>query len=30
MAYECDFFEEGALARIIASIIGNVFGFKAV
>jgi ribulose-bisphosphate carboxylase large chain len=30
MAYECDFFEEGALASLIASIIGNVFGFKAV
>ena len=30
IAYECDLFEEGSLANITASIIGNVFGFKAV
>ena len=30
VAYECDLFEEGSLANITASIIGNVFGFKAV
>jgi len=29
VAYECDLFEEGSLANITASIIGNVFGFKA-
>jgi len=28
--YECELFEEGSLANITASIIGNVFGFKAV
>jgi ribulose-bisphosphate carboxylase large chain len=26
----CDLFEEGSLANLTASIIGNVFGFKAV
>jgi ribulose-bisphosphate carboxylase large chain len=30
VAYELDLFEEGSLANITASIIGNVFGFKAV
>jgi len=30
IAYECELFEEGSLANITASIIGNVFGFKAV
>jgi len=30
IAYECDLFEEGSLANITASIIGNVFGFKAL
>jgi len=30
VAYEIDLFEEGSLANITASIIGNVFGFKAV
>jgi len=30
IAYECDLFEEGSLANMTASIIGNVFGFKAV
>jgi ribulose-bisphosphate carboxylase large chain len=30
IAYEIDLFEEGSLANITASIIGNVFGFKAV
>nr|YP_010206773.1 ribulose-1,5-bisphosphate carboxylase/oxygenase large subunit [Alaria esculenta]UAX21229.1 ribulose-1,5-bisphosphate carboxylase/oxygenase large subunit [Alaria esculenta]UAX22921.1 ribulose-1,5-bisphosphate carboxylase/oxygenase large subunit [Alaria esculenta]UXD12085.1 ribulose-1,5-bisphosphate carboxylase/oxygenase large subunit [Alaria esculenta]UXD12226.1 ribulose-1,5-bisphosphate carboxylase/oxygenase large subunit [Alaria esculenta]UXD12367.1 ribulose-1,5-bisphosphate carboxylase/ox len=30
VAYECDLFEEGSLANLTASIIGNVFGFKAV
>ena len=30
IAYECDLFEEGSLANITASIIGNVFGFKAI
>jgi len=30
IAYECDLFEEGSLANLTASIIGNVFGFKAV
>jgi ribulose-bisphosphate carboxylase large chain len=30
VAYECDLFEEGSLANITASIIGNVFGFKAI
>jgi ribulose-bisphosphate carboxylase large chain len=30
VAYEVDLFEEGSLANITASIIGNVFGFKAV
>jgi ribulose-bisphosphate carboxylase large chain len=28
--YECDLFEEGSIANLTASIIGNVFGFKAV
>jgi len=30
VAYELDLFEEGSLANLMASIIGNVFGFKAV
>jgi ribulose-bisphosphate carboxylase large chain len=30
IAYECDLFEEGSLPNMTASIIGNVFGFKAV
>jgi ribulose-bisphosphate carboxylase large chain len=30
IAYEVDLFEEGSLANMTASIIGNVFGFKAV
>jgi ribulose-bisphosphate carboxylase large chain len=30
VAYECDLFEEGSIANLTASIIGNVFGFKAV
>lgn len=30
VAYEVDLFEEGSLANMTASIIGNVFGFKAV
>jgi ribulose-bisphosphate carboxylase large chain len=30
IAYECDLFEEGSLPNLTASIIGNVFGFKAV
>jgi len=30
VAYELDLFEEGSLANLTASIIGNVFGFKAV
>jgi ribulose-bisphosphate carboxylase large chain len=30
IAYEIDLFEEGSLAIMTASIIGNVFGFKAV
>jgi ribulose-bisphosphate carboxylase large chain len=30
IAYECDLFEEASLANLTASIIGNVFGFKAV
>jgi len=30
IAYDCDLFEEGSLANMTASIIGNVFGFKAV
>jgi ribulose-bisphosphate carboxylase large chain len=30
IAYEIDLFEEGSLANMTASIIGNVFGFKAV
>jgi ribulose-bisphosphate carboxylase large chain len=30
IAYEGDLFEEGSLANMTASIIGNVFGFKAV
>jgi ribulose-bisphosphate carboxylase large chain len=28
IAYECDLFEEGSLANLTASIIGNVFGLK--
>jgi len=30
IAYECELFEEGSLANLTASIIGNVFGFKAI
>jgi ribulose-bisphosphate carboxylase large chain len=30
IAYECDLFEEGSIANLTASIIGNVFGFIAV
>jgi len=30
IAYECELFEEGSIANLTASIIGNVFGFKAV
>merc|ERR1711920_1221189 len=30
VAYDIDLFEEGSLANLTASIIGNVFGFKAV
>jgi len=30
IAYECDLFEEGSIPNLTASIIGNVFGFKAV
>jgi ribulose-bisphosphate carboxylase large chain len=30
IAYDIDLFEEGSLANLTASIIGNVFGFKAV
>jgi len=30
VAYEIDLFEEGSLANMTASIIGNVFGFKAL
>jgi ribulose-bisphosphate carboxylase large chain len=30
IAYEIELFEEGSLANLTASIIGNVFGFKAV
>jgi len=30
IAYELDLFEEGSLSNLTASIIGNVFGFKAV
>jgi len=30
ISYEVDLFEEGSLANMTASIIGNVFGFKAV
>jgi len=30
IAYECDLFEEASIANLTASIIGNVFGFKAV
>jgi len=30
IAYELDLFEEGSLANLTSSIIGNVFGFKAV
>ena len=29
IAYECDLFEEGSLANLTASIIGNVFGFQS-
>merc|ERR1712176_1502684 len=30
IAYDIDLFEEGSLANLTASIIGNVFGFKAI
>ena len=30
IAYDLDLFEEGSLANLTASIIGNIFGFKAV
>lgn len=30
ISYECDLFEEGSIPNLTASIIGNVFGFKAV
>jgi ribulose-bisphosphate carboxylase large chain len=30
IAYDIDLFEEGSLANLTASIIGNIFGFKAV
>ena len=30
IAYDLDLFEEGSIANLAASIIGNVFGFKAV
>jgi ribulose-bisphosphate carboxylase large chain len=30
IAYELDLFEEGSIANLTASIIGNVFGFKAI
>merc|ERR1711966_476185 len=30
IAYECDLFEEASLSNLTASIIGNVFGFKAI
>ena len=30
IAYDIDLFEEGSLACLTASIIGNVFGFKAI
>src|SRR6476659_1628726 len=30
ISYQCELFEEGSLANLTASIIGNVFGFKAV
>ena len=30
IAYEMDLFEEGSIANLTASIIGNVFGFKAI
>jgi ribulose-bisphosphate carboxylase large chain len=30
IAYDVDLFEEGSLANLTASIIGNVFGFKAI
>ena len=30
VAYDLDLFEEGSIANLTASIIGNVFGFKAV
>jgi ribulose-bisphosphate carboxylase large chain len=30
VAYDLDLFEEGSLANLSASIIGNIFGFKAV
>ncbi len=30
VAYECDLFEEASIANLTASVIGNVFGFKAL
>ena len=30
IAYDLDLFEPGSIANLTASIIGNVFGFKAV
>jgi len=30
IAYDIDLFEEGSLANLTASIIGNIFGFKAI
>ena len=30
IAYDLDLFEEGSIANLTASIIGNVFGFKAI
>ena len=30
VAYDIDLFEEGSLANLTASILGNIFGFKAV
>ena len=30
IAYDLDLFEEGSIANLTSSIIGNVFGFKAL
>ena len=30
IAYDIDLFEEGSIANLTSSIIGNVFGFKAL